>query len=61
MLDLSCPPNSTVTVPNRDSLDLRMDPERHACTWKNEPIALTVTDGGGLLKRAHRTPHKVVN
>jgi two-component system, OmpR family, response regulator ChvI len=23
---------------------LRMDPERHACTWKNEPIALTVTE-----------------
>jgi two-component system, OmpR family, response regulator ChvI len=23
---------------------LRMDPERHSCTWKNEPIALTVTE-----------------
>jgi two-component system response regulator ChvI len=23
---------------------LRMDPERHNCTWKNEPIALTVTE-----------------
>ena len=23
---------------------LRMDPERHACTWKSEPIALTVTE-----------------
>jgi two-component system response regulator ChvI len=23
---------------------LRMDPERHACTWKNEPITLTVTE-----------------
>jgi two-component system, OmpR family, response regulator ChvI len=23
---------------------LRMDPERHACTWKNEPIILTVTE-----------------
>src|SRR5437763_525515 len=23
---------------------LRIDPERHACTWKNEPIALTVTE-----------------
>ncbi len=23
---------------------LRMDPERHTCTWKNEPIALTVTE-----------------
>jgi two-component system response regulator ChvI len=24
--------------------DLRMDPERHSCTWKNEPITLTVTE-----------------
>jgi two-component system response regulator ChvI len=23
---------------------LRMDSERHACTWKNEPITLTVTE-----------------
>ncbi len=23
---------------------LRMDPERHSCTWKNEAIALTVTE-----------------
>jgi len=23
---------------------LRMDPERHACTWKNEPVSLTVTE-----------------
>jgi two-component system, OmpR family, response regulator ChvI len=23
---------------------LRMDPERHACTWRNEPITLTVTE-----------------
>jgi two-component system, OmpR family, response regulator ChvI len=23
---------------------LRMDPERHACTWKSEPIILTVTE-----------------
>src|ERR1700692_3398918 len=23
---------------------LRMDPERHACTWKNEPVTLTVTE-----------------
>jgi hypothetical protein len=21
-----------------------MDPERHACTWKNEPVTLTVTE-----------------
>jgi two-component system response regulator ChvI len=23
---------------------LRMDPERHNCTWKNEPVTLTVTE-----------------
>ena len=23
---------------------LSMDPERHACTWKNEPVVLTVTE-----------------
>jgi two-component system, OmpR family, response regulator ChvI len=23
---------------------LRMDPERHACTWKNQPVTLTVTE-----------------
>jgi len=23
---------------------LRMDPERHACTWKDEPVTLTVTE-----------------
>jgi two-component system response regulator ChvI len=23
---------------------LRIDPERHSCTWKNEPITLTVTE-----------------
>ena len=23
---------------------LRMDPERHACTWKNNPVTLTVTE-----------------
>jgi two-component system response regulator ChvI len=23
---------------------LRMDPERHTCTWKNEPVILTVTE-----------------
>ena len=26
---------------------LRMDPERHTCTWKNEPVTLTVTSPGG--------------
>jgi two-component system, OmpR family, response regulator ChvI len=24
--------------------DLRIDPERHACTWRNESVALTVTE-----------------
>src|SRR3954467_845064 len=23
---------------------LKMDPERHTCTWKNEPVTLTVTE-----------------
>jgi two-component system response regulator ChvI len=23
---------------------LRMDPERHTCTWKNKPVTLTVTE-----------------
>jgi two-component system, OmpR family, response regulator ChvI len=23
---------------------LRMDPERHSCTWKNESVTLTVTE-----------------
>jgi two-component system, OmpR family, response regulator ChvI len=24
--------------------ELRMDPERHVCTWKNQPVTLTVTE-----------------
>ena len=24
--------------------ELRMDPERHTCTWKNKPVTLTVTE-----------------
>jgi two-component system, OmpR family, response regulator ChvI len=24
--------------------ELRMDPERHSCTWKNEPVMLTLTE-----------------
>jgi two-component system, OmpR family, response regulator ChvI len=24
--------------------NLRLDPERHSCTWKNEPVILTVTE-----------------
>jgi two-component system response regulator ChvI len=23
---------------------LKMDPERHSCTWKNDPVTLTVTE-----------------
>jgi two-component system, OmpR family, response regulator ChvI len=23
---------------------LRVDPEHHACTWKNEPVTLTLTE-----------------
>jgi two-component system response regulator ChvI len=38
------------TVPNDAKVkgiergDLRMDPERHSCSWKNKPVALTVTE-----------------
>ena len=34
-------------VPDSDALErgeLRIDPERHTCTWKNEPVILTVTE-----------------
>jgi two-component system response regulator ChvI len=34
---------------------LRMDPERHACTWKNETIALTVTSSYSC-KHSSRVP-----
>jgi two-component system, OmpR family, response regulator ChvI len=43
-------PRHGAVVPNEadsNALDrglLRMDPERHTCTWKNEPVALTVTE-----------------
>ena len=33
---------------------LRMDPERHTCTWKNEPVTLTVTEFLILQALAHR-------
>ncbi|HEY2534074.1 MAG TPA: response regulator transcription factor [Xanthobacteraceae bacterium] len=33
---------------------LRMDPERHNCTWKNEPVTLTVTEFLILLALASR-------
>src|SRR5215475_12828244 len=43
-------PRDTAVVPKEPdarALDrglLRMDPERHTCTWKNEPVTLTVTE-----------------
>ena len=37
---------------------LRMDPERHTCTWKNEPVRLTVTEF--LILRALATRPGVV-
>jgi two-component system, OmpR family, response regulator ChvI len=37
---------------------LRMDPERHLCTWKSEPVALTVTEF--LILRALATRPGVV-
>ena len=33
---------------------LRMDPERHTCTWKNEAVTLTVTEFLILQALAHR-------
>ena len=32
---------------------LKMDPERHACTWKGEPVTLTVTEFLILQALAH--------
>lgn len=33
---------------------LQMDPERHTCTWKGEPVTLTVTEFLILQSLAHR-------
>jgi two-component system, OmpR family, response regulator ChvI len=33
---------------------LRMDPERHTCTWKNESVALTVSYAGDWVTRSIR-------
>ena len=49
VLRRSAPKDPTVTPKENDAkaLDrglLRMDPERHTCTWKNEPVTLTVTE-----------------
>src|SRR3954453_20501189 len=40
-------PTAAPKEPDAGALDrglLRMDPERHTCTWKNEPVTLTVTE-----------------
>src|SRR5689334_13226070 len=49
VLRRSAPKDPTVAPKENDAkaLDrglLRMDPERHTCTWKNEPVTLTVTE-----------------
>src|SRR5215207_5309329 len=40
--DGSAPKETDAKVLERGQL--RMDPERHTCTWKNEPVTLTVTE-----------------
>jgi two-component system response regulator ChvI len=37
-------PKETDTANVLERGALRMDPERHTCTWKNEPVTLTVTE-----------------
>src|SRR6266446_8081695 len=37
-------PKETDTAKVLERGQLRMDPERHTCTWKNEPVTLTVTE-----------------
>src|SRR5262249_40513417 len=40
-------PTAAPKEPDARALDrglLRMDPERHTCTWKNEPVTLTATE-----------------
>ena len=38
-------PDPAKPTPRRWSADnCKMDPERHACTWKGEPVTLTVTE-----------------
>jgi two-component system, OmpR family, response regulator ChvI len=37
-------PKETLTAKVLERGPLRMDPERHVCTWKNEPVTLTVTE-----------------
>src|SRR3712207_9255406 len=40
--DQSAPKEADPTALERGQL--KMDPERHACTWKGEPVTLTVTE-----------------
>src|SRR6267378_1116697 len=43
----ACWSNASPKETDAKALDrglLRMDPERHTCTWKNEPVTLTVTE-----------------
>jgi two-component system, OmpR family, response regulator ChvI len=37
--------------------DLTLDPNRHLCTWKNQPVELTVTEFLLLKARAQRPGH----
>jgi two-component system, OmpR family, response regulator ChvI len=41
--DGSAPPKET-DIKALERGQLRMDPERHTCTWKGEPVTLTVTE-----------------
>ena len=48
---------AAVTEPSAKALErgaLRMDPERHTCTWNNVPVVLTVTEFLILQALAHR-------
>jgi two-component system response regulator ChvI len=42
--DVSMPLKETVGTKVLERGPLRIDPERHTCTWKNEPVRLTVTE-----------------
>jgi len=39
---------------------LRMDDERHSCTWKNEPVTFTVTEFLMLQSLLHEAPNALV-
>lgn len=47
VLRRAAPRDTTAKADHNEVLErglLRMDPERHSCTWKNAPVALTVTE-----------------